>query len=190
MIQMSTEKRGAVWFTVALNERKQLVACSFSDNSQKDAENTVRDVLRSKTQARIADSANSKTITALFNIFKGSGGIDSDAVDLSHVSTFQKKVYDQLCRIPRGHVTTYGAIAKKLGSISYARTVGTAVASNPLPLLIPCHRVVPSSLKVGNYGMPGRKPNEGGYMKHRILEREGVKFQGDKVRKESLWSPN
>jgi methylated-DNA-[protein]-cysteine S-methyltransferase len=109
--------------------------------------------------------------------------------DLSSVSVFRRDVYRTLCKIPLGKVTTYGAIARKLGGRKYARAVGTAVATNPLPLVVPCHRVVPSSLKVGNYGMGGRDPSKGGYMKRMLLEREGVRFQGDKVSKQSIWIP-
>lgn len=108
------------------------------------------------------------------------------SLDLSNVSGFRRKVYALLGAIPKGKVATYGALAERLGGLRYARAVGTAVAGNPLPLIIPCHRVVPASLRVGNYGMAGRKPSEGGYMKRRLLEREGVKFTGAKVSVESL----
>jgi len=111
------------------------------------------------------------------------------ALDLSSVSDFRKDVYNLLCKIPLGKVTTYGAIAQKVGGKRYARAVGTAVATNPLPLVIPCHRVVSASLRIGNYGMCGRKPSTGGYMKRMLLEREGVMFQGDKISKKSTWTP-
>jgi methylated-DNA-[protein]-cysteine S-methyltransferase len=110
-------------------------------------------------------------------------------VDLSTVSGFRRKVYNQLSKIPLGKVTTYGAIAVKLGGKKYARAVGTAVATNPLPLLIPCHRVVPWSLRVGNYGMCGRDPSKGGYMKQELLLREGVRFEGERISKQSTWNP-
>lgn len=109
--------------------------------------------------------------------------------DLSGVSGFRRDVYVLLCRIPRGKVTTYGAIARRLGGERYARAVGTAVATNPLPLIVPCHRVVPSSLKVGNYGMCGRDPTTGGYMKRILLEREGVTFEGERISRASIWNP-
>jgi len=53
---------------------------------------------------------------------------------------FQLRVWDALMHIPAGHTTTYGALAKQLGTA--ARAVGQACGSNPLPILIPCHRVV------------------------------------------------
>jgi methylated-DNA-[protein]-cysteine S-methyltransferase len=123
-------------------------------------------------------------------MFKGKDvAVNMKTLDLSHVSPFRRRVYRQLLRIPRGRVATYGAVANRIGGRRYARAVGTAVAMNPLPLAIPCHRVVQASLKVGNYGMPGRKPSEGGYMKRRLLELEGVKFLGGKISKKSVWTP-
>jgi hypothetical protein len=59
-----------------------------------------------------------------------------------------------------------------------------------MPLAIPCHRVVPSTLKVENYGMPGRKPSEGVHVKRQLLMREGVKFKDGNISEESFWSPN
>ncbi len=189
-MQVSSEKRGGFWFALAVNEKEQLMACAVSDRSRSEAERAVTDVVASwDLQVAHGNSRDSRTIQKLYDIFMGRGGVALDLLDLSHVSSFRKKVYHLLRRIPRGRVTTYGAIAKKLSSRRYARAVGTAVATNPLPLVIPCHRVVPSTLSVGNYGMPGRKPSQGAYIKRKLLEREGVMFQGGKVSKESLWAP-
>ena len=191
MIRISSEKRNGIWFAVALNEKRQLMACAFSDRGRSETEKTVTRAIPSRN-IRLTDgnSTDSTRVRQLYDIFMGKASVALDQPDLSHVSTFRRKVYLLLNRIPRGRVTTYGAIARKLGSRRYARAVGTAVASNPLPLAIPCHRVVPSSLEVGNYGMPGRKPTEGTYIKRRLLEREGVKFRGAKVSEESFWSPS
>jgi methylated-DNA-[protein]-cysteine S-methyltransferase len=123
-------------------------------------------------------------------MYMGRGETDLGSLDLSHVSPFRRKVYLLLCHIPRGRVTTYGAIAEKVGSRRCARAVGLANSSNPMPLAIPCHRVVRSTLKVGYYGLPGREPWDGSHVKRQLLEREGVKFRDGKVSKESLWSPN
>jgi len=189
LVQISSQEKDGVWFSLALNEKQQPVACAFSDRSQSDAERSVKHAIREVGQVTNEYPANSDSFQDLYNVFEGRGEVNMRSLDLSNVSEFRRKVYAVLSQIPRGHVTTYGAIAKKVGSRRYARAVGTAVANNPLPLLIPCHRVVPASHKVGNYGMPGRQPSEGGYMKRKILEREGVKFQANKVAKESLWTP-
>jgi len=64
---------------------------------------------------------------------------------------FQLKVWEMLLRIPPGSVTTYQAIADNIQNTRAARAVGTAIGSNPVALLIPCHRVISSSGDIGNY---------------------------------------
>ncbi|MGD0177437.1 MAG: MGMT family protein [Candidatus Bathyarchaeia archaeon] len=187
MIRTASQQKDGVWFTVALNEKGQLVACAFSDSSRSEAEKSVKRMVP-KSQIE-SGSVDSSIFQEIFEIYSGKRNGEPERFDLSNVSQFRRKVYSLLWKIPSGKVATYGALAKKLGGMRFARAVGTAVATNPLPLVIPCHRVVPASLKVGNYGMPGRKPSEGGYVKRGLLEREGVVFRGEKVSMESLWKP-
>jgi methylated-DNA-[protein]-cysteine S-methyltransferase len=191
LIAIATAKRSGVWFSVATNQNGQLVACAFSDKNQREAEKAVRKSLPRKANRASSGNRGDESFRVLSNFYNGRGDtVSSRSIDLSLVSGFRRDVYRVLCRIPLGKVTTYGAIAKKLGGRRYARAVGTAVATNPLPLIVPCHRVVPSSLMIGNYGMCGRNPSAGGYMKRMLLEREGVKFQGELVSKQSIWIPN
>ena len=69
---------------------------------------------------------------------------------------FQIKVWEALLRIPSGHVTTYGEIARAIGSPRAVRAVGTAVGRNPVSWLIPCHRAIRATGGLGGYhwGMP------------------------------------
>jgi methylated-DNA-[protein]-cysteine S-methyltransferase len=192
LVEIASVRKDGAWFSVALNEDGKLMASSFSDRSRREAERSVRNALPSTTLiTKNIHRANSWSLRELSAFYKGNGKrVDSSTFDLSFVSDFRRKVYEVLLRIPRGRVTTYGAIANRLGGKRYARAVGTAVATNPLSLIVPCHRVVPVSFRVGNYGMGGREPSTGGYMKRRLLELEGVKFQGGKVSKASNWNPN
>jgi len=192
MIHIYSEKRDGVWFTVAVNEKRKLVGCNFSDESKLQAEKSIKASIPPKqTITRGLPKAEARTIMDnLYRAYLGRGSGPKKLDFLENVSEFRKRVYTQLCRIPRGKVTTYGAIAKKLGSKKQSRAVGTAVATNPISLIVPCHRVLPSSLKVGNYGMPGRDPTEGGPIKRALLKREGVKFIEDKVAEKCVWSPN
>jgi len=64
---------------------------------------------------------------------------------------FQLKVWETLLKIPKGNLTTYGAIAGKIEKPNAARAVGTAIGNNPVAFLIPCHRVIQSSGKIGGY---------------------------------------
>lgn len=64
---------------------------------------------------------------------------------------FQLKVWESLLSIPMGKLSTYGNLAEKIGNPKASRAVGTAIGSNPVAFLIPCHRVIQSSGKIGGY---------------------------------------
>ncbi len=82
-------------------------------------------------------------------------------------TAFQQKVWHELCRIPYGTVATYGEIARRLGIPHGSRAVGQANHRNPIPIIIPCHRVVAAGDHIGGYG--------GGIeLKIRLLTLEGV----------------
>ena len=70
---------------------------------------------------------------------------------LTQGTNFQLKVWDALLRIPPGAVTTYSRIARSIGRPEAARAVGTAIGSNPVGFLIPCHRVIQGTGKLGGY---------------------------------------
>ena len=72
---------------------------------------------------------------------------------------FQIKVWEALLRVPTGHVTTYGEIARAIGHPTAVRAVGTAVGRNPISLLIPCHRALRKSGGLGGYhwGLPVKR---------------------------------
>jgi O-6-methylguanine DNA methyltransferase len=76
-------------------------------------------------------------------------------VDLRHVTPFQEKVLRTTATIPRGEVRPYGWVAYEVDSPRAVRAVGSAVARNPIPLIIPCHRVVRSDGHIGNYSLGG-----------------------------------
>lgn len=87
-------------------------------------------------------------------------------------SPFQRKVLLTEYGIPRGQVSTYARIARSVGRPRAARAVGSALARNPFPIIIPCHRAVRSNGTLGDY--------QGGLaMKRALLEMEGVFISGD-----------
>ncbi|HZD18854.1 MAG TPA: methylated-DNA--[protein]-cysteine S-methyltransferase [Actinomycetota bacterium] len=65
---------------------------------------------------------------------------------------FSRRVLEETARIPFGSVATYGDVARRAGSPRAARAAGNALHDNPVPIVVPCHRVVPSSGGIGKYG--------------------------------------
>lgn len=96
-----------------------------------------------------------------------SGSSEGLTFDLRGLSAFQQSVLESCATIPPGSVRPYGWIANELHKPGATRAVGTALAKNPIPLLIPCHRVVRSDGSVGNYAF-------GPEMKRELLIHEGV----------------
>lgn len=75
------------------------------------------------------------------------------ALDLSLSSgDFRRRALEAARRIPPGETATYGDLAAEAGNPKAARAVGSAMATNPIPIVVPCHRVVPSTGGLGNYG--------------------------------------
>jgi len=91
-------------------------------------------------------------------------------------TSFQRSVWNAMKKIPEGKVTTYGDIAKYLGKPGAVRAVGTAVGLNPFAPEIPCHRVVRSDGRIGNYS-----GGEGVKTKIELLKKEGVEVSGGRV---------
>lgn len=92
-------------------------------------------------------------------------------VDLTGLRPFESRVLGALREIPRGQVRTYGWLARQAGSPGAARAAGNAMARNPVPLLLPCHRVVPARGGLGGYAFgPG--------IKRELLRREGLSVAG------------
>ncbi|TVQ36177.1 MAG: methylated-DNA--[protein]-cysteine S-methyltransferase [Spirochaetaceae bacterium] len=89
-------------------------------------------------------------------------------------TAFQHAVWSRLQKIEYGTTVTYGEIARKIGRRGAARAVGNAVACNPIPLLVPCHRVVPASGKLGNYALRTFGDGRGTDCKRRLLALEGA----------------
>ena len=94
---------------------------------------------------------------------------DLDIISFEKCSEFQKRVLLAEYKIPRGWVSTYGRIAQFMEIQNGARAVGNALANNPFPIVIPCHRAIRSDGKLGGF--------QGGIkMKKALLEYEGIKF--------------
>ena len=106
------------------------------------------------------------------------GGIP---VDPEGASELERRVYEAARRIPCGEVRTYGEIAREIGSPGATQAVGAALGRNPIPIVIPCHRVLASGGRSGGFSAPG-----GVGTKFRMLEIEGARRSGEAGLFESL----
>ena len=83
---------------------------------------------------------------------------------------FQRRVWEQLIKIPYGKLVSYFDVALGIGNYKSVRAVGGAVGSNPIPIIIPCHRVIKKNGDIGGFG-------SGIEMKKKILQLEGIIFK-------------
>ncbi|HEY45547.1 MAG TPA: methylated-DNA--[protein]-cysteine S-methyltransferase [Anaerolineae bacterium] len=90
-------------------------------------------------------------------------------IDMRFLTDFQRTVLRAVMKVPRGEVITYGALARVIGQPKAARAVGRALGSNPIPIVIPCHRVLASDGSLGGYSGRG-----GVRTKADLLRLEGV----------------
>jgi methylated-DNA-[protein]-cysteine S-methyltransferase len=102
-----------------------------------------------------------RTLEQLTEYFSGKRAAFDLPVDLSALTPFQRGVLDVACRIAPGQVWTYRRVAKEMGRPKSSRPVGQALAHNPVPIVIPCHRVIASDGSLGGYsggaGLPAKR---------------------------------
>ena len=91
-------------------------------------------------------------------------------LDLSRGTSFQRRVWEQLRSVPYGRLLSYQGLACRVGGRQYARAIGGAVGANPLPIVVPCHRIVAHDASIGGFscGLP---------TKRKLLELEGTLSQ-------------
>jgi methylated-DNA-[protein]-cysteine S-methyltransferase len=94
-------------------------------------------------------------------------------LDLTGIGAFHRSIYASTRAVGWGETTTYGALAKQAGSPEAARAVGQAMGRNPVPIIVPCHRVLASGGKIGGFSAFG-----GAVAKARLLAMEGVQPGG------------
>lgn len=109
------------------------------------------------------------TQSALGKILAGSEPKALPPLDWTGATEFQKSVWRQLLKISGGRTKSYGEIAQAIGKPKAVRAVGGACGANPIPVLVPCHRVLAANKKLGGFS--------GGLdWKRQLLATEGVKF--------------
>jgi methylated-DNA-[protein]-cysteine S-methyltransferase len=140
------------------------------------AEAATRALLRRVPQAKPGEPPQEivAAIAAIKRYFQGEKvDFSSLNVDLGEQDELFTHIYARTRRLSWGETTTYGALAKQAGGgPETAREVGQAMARNPVPLIIPCHRVLAAGGKLGGFSAPG-----GSTTKRRMLELEGVALE-------------
>ncbi len=104
----------------------------------------------------------------------GATDLDGIDVDLAGAPDFDRSVWEATRRIPCGEVRSYGEIAREIGSAQAAQAVGLALGRNPVPIVVPCHRVLAAAGRSGGFSAPG-----GVTTKFRILALEGARRPGE-----------
>ena len=154
---------GALW--VAVSE-EGLVAVEFG-SSEQDFRRRVEG--RVRAPALRAGEPTGEARRQVLDYLQGRRRSFSLPVDLRHLTSFQQRVLREALAVPRGEVSTYGQIAHRIGRPKAARAVGQALGSNPVPIVIPCHRVLASDGRLGGYSGRG-----GIRTKEKLLRLEGA----------------
>ena len=111
-----------------------------------------------------------RAIAELQRYFKGEAADFSQiALDLRGVDAFERRVYDAARLIGWGKTLSYGELARRIGDPTAARAVGQALGRNPIPVIVPCHRILAAGHRIGGFSAPG-----GADTKQRLLALEGV----------------
>jgi methylated-DNA-[protein]-cysteine S-methyltransferase len=132
------------------------------------------DALKQRYELVQNEPATRRVERELQRYFAGETAALDRPVDLSLVDgEFQRRALKQLRTVPPGAVITYQGLAAAIGAPSAQRAVGTSMARNPVPIYVPCHRVVKSDGTVGNYG-------GGAARKLQLLEIEGFRVGRDR----------
>jgi len=184
-LTLSTKEHDGTWFGVLIGNRDKLLASSFS-KSQKNLVRHLRADAPRKPIEKFTNESN-VALNEMIDLYEGRRTTNQVRLEWQNVSEFEKTVCRTMKEIPKGKVASYGMLAKRIHS--GPRAVGTGVARNPWPLFVPCHRVVPASLEIGNYSVGGALSDYGCEVKRDLLEREGVSIEGDKIASKALWVP-
>ena len=137
---------------------------------------------RTRMQRRFPDATEVRppalieaTIDGIAALLAGEPGADLREVelDLRAVSEFDSAVYRVARTIPPGETLTYGEIARRLDQPGAARAVGRALGANPIPIIIPCHRVLAAGDRAGGFSAPGGVTTK---LKLLEIERRSVPF--------------
>ena len=176
---------GEAWFGVVLDDSERVISCGFSIRGREKIVNSILSSLPPDTliSEGLTDRYASSILESLNLIYEGKDPKVRPELAWDRLPPFHRRVLRLTALIPKRKVATYGGIAAGVGEPKGARAVGNAEASNPFAPLVPCHRVISSSLGLGGYGGDVE-------VKKAFLMREGVVFVGNRVAPRCLWKPD
>lgn len=160
----------SAWGWVGISESsKGIDGIALPKQSKRAIEKVLRDQSHEPFQTRSSPRLESARCQ-LLDYLAGKRGIFDVTLDLSQGTVFQRQVWRVLQRVPYGKLRSYQWIAARVGGPQYARAVGNAVGANPLPIIIPCHRIVAQDASLGGF-------SGGLSMKRKLLSLEGTLAQ-------------
>jgi O-6-methylguanine DNA methyltransferase len=157
------------WVGIAESSRG-ICAVSLPQATKRAAEASLRTAAGRPYKIRKPSVASQKAKTQLLGYLAGTSRLFSLPLDVQQGTPFQRRVWRVLQRMPYGSLRSYRWVADRVGGSRYARAVGNAVSANPIPIIIPCHRIVAKDSSLG--GFSGGLP-----MKRRLLGLEGTLSQ-------------
>lgn len=175
MIGLYIENIEGVRFGIAC-DRKNIFATTFASDEKRVLQSLLKSIpFNVPFQHSEKTSVFAKRVIVLMkNIYDGKGDSDNFSLVTEHLSDYTRRVIETVSLIPMGYVASYGSVARAAGGSP--RAVGRVMASNPFPLVVPCHRVVCSDFTLGGYG--------GGYegvpVKLGILKRENRGYTSER----------
>ena len=137
-----------------------------------------REATKQRLQRRTAEGVESAPpawvaeIVGILKRYAAGEPVDfsSVPVDLAGVDAFRLAIYDAARKLSFGETTTYGELAVRAGYPGEARDTGQALGQNPVPIVVPCHRILAAGNKIGGFSAPG-----GSAAKEKLLKMEGVR---------------
>jgi methylated-DNA-[protein]-cysteine S-methyltransferase len=178
-------KIGKVWYCAVLNSDGLLASSQFSLRSRNEAVDKACCRFR-RGEVKVMKAATNRAkyaLRALAEIFEGRKTVNLPHLSMYGLTEFSRKALYAVRKIPKGYVSTYSEVANTVGAPRGGRAVGNIMASNPLVLAVPCHRVLRSDLTIGGY-------SNNPAVKRQLLEREGVQFQNRWVAEKCLYRFN
>jgi methylated-DNA-[protein]-cysteine S-methyltransferase len=158
-------------------------ACGIAWNEHGITRFRLPEATRAATERRMARGAQANEppphiADVIAEVLRYAGGTKVDfttvMLDMPDVVPFCRRVYDAARAVGWGETASYGDLAREIGAPGEAREVGQALARNPVPLIVPCHRILTSDGKLGGFSAPG-----GTATKERLLALEGVRIGVD-----------